>query len=105
MELLKASSILFVLLNPFLISIYLISLIRELPLKVFLAVMLRAHVISGIVFLVFAIMGEGIFENIFHVRFGAFLIFGGIIFLWIGIQSVFSGKFLLVETQAGSRRR
>ena len=99
MELLKASSILFVLLNPFLISIYLISLIRDLSLKEFMKVMIRAHVISGIVFVIFAITGEGIFENIFNVRFGAFLIFGGIIFLWIGIQSVFSGQVVLIDTR------
>ena len=99
MEFVKAASILFVLLNPFLISIYLISLIRELSLKEYLAVMLRAHIISCIVFVLFAINGEKIFENIFHVRFGAFLIFGGIIFLWIGIKSVFTGKFVLVETR------
>jgi small neutral amino acid transporter SnatA (MarC family) len=61
--------------------------------------MVRAHIISGIAFVVFAITGEGIFENIFNVRFGAFLIFGGIIFLWIGIQSVFTGKFILIETR------
>jgi len=98
MELLKASSILFVLLNPFLISIYLISLIRDLSLKEFIKVMIRAHIISGIVFVIFAIAGETVFENIFNVRFGAFLIFGGIIFLWIGIQSIFSGQFILIDT-------
>jgi len=98
MELLKASSILFVLLNPFLISIYLISLIRDLSLREFMKVMIRAHVISGIVFVIFAITGEGVFEHIFNVRFGAFLIFGGIIFLWIGIQSIFSGQVVLIET-------
>jgi small neutral amino acid transporter SnatA (MarC family) len=99
MELLKASSILFVLLNPFLISIYLISLIRDLSLKVFTQVMIRSHVISGVVFVIFAISGERVFEDIFNVRFGAFLIFGGIIFLWIGIQSIFSGQVVLVETR------
>jgi small neutral amino acid transporter SnatA (MarC family) len=99
MELLKASSILFVLLNPFLISIYLISLIRDLSFREFIKVMVRAHIISGIAFVIFAITGEGIFENIFNVRFGAFLIFGGIIFLWIGVQSVFTGKFILIETR------
>lgn len=99
MELLKASSILFVLLNPFLISIYLIDLIRELTLKEFIKVMMRAHLISGAVFVIFAITGESIFEDVFKVRFGAFLIFGGVIFLWIGIQSIFSGKFVLIETR------
>jgi len=98
MELLKASSILFVLLNPFLISIYLISLIKNLSLREFIKVMIRAHVISGIVFVIFAITGETVFENIFNVRFGAFLIFGGIIFLWIGIQSIFSGQIVLIDT-------
>lgn len=98
MELLKASSILFVLLNPFLISIYLISLIRDLSLREFIQVMMRAHIISGIVFIMFAITGERIFEDIFNVRFGAFLIFGGIIFLWIGIQSIFSGQLALIDT-------
>jgi len=98
MELLKASSILFVLLNPFLISIYLISLIKNLSLSEFIKVMIRAHVISGIVFVIFAITGEAIFENIFNVRFGAFMIFGGIIFLWIGIQSIFTGKVVLIDT-------
>lgn len=99
MELLKASSILLVLLNPFLISIYLISLIRDLSLREFMQVMIRAHIISGIVFVIFAVTGEKIFEDVFNVRFGAFLIFGGIIFLWIGIQSIFSGKFVLIETR------
>ncbi|MDX2425113.1 MAG: MarC family protein [Cycloclasticus sp.] len=98
MELIKASTILFVLLNPFLISIYLISLIRDLSLGEFMKVMIRAHLISGIVFIIFALTGEGVFENVFNVRFGAFLIFGGIIFLWIGIQSIFSGKVVLIDT-------
>jgi multiple antibiotic resistance protein len=99
MELLKASTILFVLLNPFLISIYLMSLIRQLSLKDFTKVMIRAHLISGVVFVIFAMTGEGIFEDVFNVRFGAFLIFGGMIFLWIGIQSIFSGQVVLIETR------
>ncbi len=99
MELFKASSILFVLLNPFLISIYLISLIRDLSLNDFIRVMIRAHIISGVVFIIFAVVGEGIFENVFNVRFGAFLIFGGIVFLWIGIQSIFSGQVVLIDTR------
>jgi multiple antibiotic resistance protein len=99
MEILKASSILFVLINPFLISIYLISLIKDLSLREFMHVMMRAHVISAIAFVIFATTGEGIFQHIFNVRFGAFLIFGGIIFLIIGIKSVFSGQVALIDTR------
>ncbi|MBN1379839.1 MAG: MarC family protein [Gammaproteobacteria bacterium] len=99
MELLRSASILFVLLNPFLMSIYLISLIKELSLREFIKVMIRAHLISGIAFVIFAMAGESIFENVFSVRFASFLIFGGIIFLQIGIHSIFSGQFVLVETR------
>ena len=97
-DLLNSASILFVLLNPFLLSIYLISLIRELSFKDFALVMIRAHVISGLVFVLFAVAGESIFEDVFKVRFASFLIFGGIIFLLIGIRSVFSGQLALIET-------
>lgn len=99
MELLKSSSILFVLLNPFLMSIYLISLIRDLSLGEFTKVMIRAHLISGLTFVVFALAGDSIFENVFKVRFASFLIFGGIIFLMIGIRAVFSGQMVLMETR------
>jgi multiple antibiotic resistance protein len=99
MELLKSSSILFVLLNPFLMSVYLITLIRDLSYKDFSSVMLRAHVISGLAFIVFALAGESIFESVFKVRFASFLIFGGILFLIIGIRAVFSGQIVLVETR------
>ena len=98
-ELLKSASLLFVLLNPFLMSIYLISLIKELSLREFTLVMVRAHIISGLAFVLFAVAGESIFENVFQVRFASFLIFGGIIFLLIGIRSVFSGKMALIETR------
>ena len=98
MELLRSASILFVLLNPFLLSIYLISLIKDLSLKDFMGVMIRAHIISGITFVIFALAGESIFENVFNVRFASFLIFGGIVFLLIGINSIFSGKVALLET-------
>ncbi|MGJ8620254.1 MAG: MarC family protein [Methylophilaceae bacterium] len=99
MEIFKASSILFVLLNPFLMSVYLINLIRELPQSDFTKVVIRAHIISFIAFTIFAISGESIFEDIFKVRFASFLIFGGIIFLMIGVKAVFSGQISLLETR------
>ena len=99
MEIFKASSILFILLNPFLMSVYLINLIRELPQRDFTKVVIRAHIISFVAFAIFAISGESIFENVFKVRFASFLIFGGIIFLMIGIKAVFSGQISLFETR------
>jgi multiple antibiotic resistance protein len=99
MEIFKASSILFILLNPFLMSVYLINLIRELPQRDFTKVVIRAHIISFIAFTIFAISGERIFEDVFKVRFASFLIFGGIIFLMIGVKAVFSGQISLLETR------
>ncbi len=99
MEIFKASSILFILLNPFLMSVYLINLIRELPQRDFTKVVIRAHIISFVAFSIFAISGESIFENVFKVRFASFLIFGGIIFLMIGVKAVFSGQISLLETR------
>lgn len=99
MELFKSASLLFVLLNPFLMSIYLIALIRDLSFSDFLRVMVRAHLISVVVFVIFALAGESVFETVFKVRFESFLIFGGIIFLLIGVRSVFSGTIALFETR------
>ncbi len=43
------------------------------------------------VFCVFAIVGDSIFSGIMQVEFASFQIFGGIIFLAIGLQFVFKG--------------
>lgn len=80
-------------------SVYLISLIREFNFRDFSKVMVRTHLISGIVFVLFAVLGDSVFEDIFKVRFASFLIFGGIIFLLIGIRSVFSGPAVFIETR------
>lgn len=95
----KAASLLFVLLNPFLMSVYLVSFIRGLEARDFAAVMRRAHFIALGAFAVFAVAGNSFFENVLQVRFASFLIFGGIIFLMIGVRSVFSGTTALVETR------
>ena len=83
--------LLFALLNPFLMSIYLIDLITDLDMRVFERVLVRGAVISGIVFMLFAWGGDAIFSQYLQVRFASFQVFGGIIFLLIGVRFVFSG--------------
>lgn len=80
------------LLNPFLIIIYLIDLVQETDLKQFSKIIFRASLISMIIFIVFAFAGDYIFANILQIRFSSFLIFGGLIFLFIGIKFVFHGN-------------
>ena len=87
-----ASLLLFLaLLNPFMMSVYLIDLITDLPRTVFVQVLARGALISGAVFALFAWTGDTIFSDVLQVRFASFQVFGGIIFLLIGARLVFTG--------------
>jgi small neutral amino acid transporter SnatA (MarC family) len=88
---LKPALLLFVMLNPFLLSIYLRDLFEDLDRKVFNRVMVRASIIAGAVFLLFAGVGDRIFSDLMGVRFAAFQIFGGVVFGIIGLGYVFRG--------------
>lgn len=87
-----SATLLFVLLNPFLMSIYLLDLISRLNTAAFRAVTTRGAAIAATVFIIFALTGDMIFRNLLHVRFASFLIFGGVIFLVIGIRFVLIGS-------------
>ncbi len=80
--------LIFVLLNPFIMSVYLLALIKEVPFGQFARIMTRAGLISFVVFFLFAWLGEVIFDNVLQIRFLAFMIFGGITFLIIGIRLI-----------------
>jgi len=84
--------VMLVLLNPFLVIVYLIDVVKKLPFKKFSVIIIQAGIFSLIVFVLFALMGDVIFRKILHAEFGSFLIFGGIVFLIIGIQFVFRGE-------------
>jgi multiple antibiotic resistance protein len=87
-----ASLLLFLaLLNPFMMSVYLIDLITDLPRATFVRVLGRGALISGAVFALFAWGGDAIFSDVLQVRFASFQVFGGIIFLLIGARFVFTG--------------
>lgn len=84
----KSALLLFVLLNPFLMSVYLVELIKGMTFRGFSAQLLRAGVISYVVFLIFAWGGEAVFEDVLQVHFLSFMIFGGITFLIIGVRMI-----------------
>ena len=91
LDYLQSGSLLLALLNPFLVIVYLIDVLEKLERKLFQKVLLRAGVIAGIVFCCFSILGDAIFSNVIHAEFASFQIFGGIVFLLIGIQFVLQG--------------
>lgn len=88
----QSVTLLLVLLNPFLLSIYLIDFIQKLSFTQFAQVLMQGTSISCCVFVLFAWLGDAIFQDILQVRFASFLIFGGIVFLIIGIRFVFRGS-------------
>jgi len=53
--------------------------------------MIRAGLIASSVFCCFAILGDAIFSHMVHAEFASFQIFGGVIFLLVGLQYVFYG--------------
>lgn len=90
-EFFRAATLLFVLLNPFLLVIYLVDVIGKLQFSAFVRVLTRAGAIALVVFVLFAILGEAVFVSIVQARFESFQVFGGIVFLLIGLQFVFRG--------------
>lgn len=88
----SAATLLLVLLNPFLLSIYLIDLMDTLDTRTFRRVLVRGSLVSGVAFSVFAVTGDAIFSDLLQVRFASFLIFGGILFLFISIRFVMEGR-------------
>jgi small neutral amino acid transporter SnatA (MarC family) len=90
-DFIKSSALLLIILNPFLIVVYLIDVMQKLERRTFLHVLFRAGIIASIVFCSFAILGDAVFSKIVQVEFASFQIFGGIIFLLIGLQFVFRG--------------
>lgn len=87
----RSVTLLVVLLNPFLMVVYLLSIIREMDRPTFRRVMLRGSLISIAVFAAFAVLGDRLFTDVLQVRFSAFLVFGGVVFLLIALRFIFRG--------------
>lgn len=90
-DFIKSSALLLMLLNPFLVIVYLIDVMEKLNRVQFSMVLVRAGIIASIVFCCFALLGDVVFTQIVQVEFASFQIFGGIVFLLIGLQFVFKG--------------
>lgn len=91
MTFLGALAFFLALLNPFLLSLYLLDLIVRLDSRVFSNMLQRGALIAGLIFSLFAITGDRLFNEVLHVHFESFQIFGGVVFLLIGIRFFFQG--------------
>ena len=90
-EFANATLFLFVLLNPFLLIVYLADPVSRLTLARFATALMGAGIIGIGIFCVFALIGDLIFVRILHARFASFQVFGGLVFLLIALQFVFRG--------------
>jgi small neutral amino acid transporter SnatA (MarC family) len=90
-EFLDSTSLLLALLNPFLLVVYLVDVMESLTSAQLRKVLFRAGLIASTVFCSFAVLGDVIFSELVHAEFASFQIFGGIVFVLIGLQFVFRG--------------
>ncbi|MBD3343543.1 MAG: MarC family protein [Chitinivibrionales bacterium] len=94
-EFLKSIALLVMLLNPFLLIIYIIDVVQKHKKRQFCHILTRAGLIAGVVFCLFSILGDAVFSDIVNAQFASFQIFGGCVFLIIGLQFVFRGPATL----------
>jgi small neutral amino acid transporter SnatA (MarC family) len=102
-EIIQASMLLFILLNPFLMVVYLLDVFEKLPPETFRRVLLRAGLISFLVFSLFALLGDFLFRDVLQAQFASFQVFGGIIFLLIGLQFLFQGNSAIAALRGESQ--
>lgn len=102
-DIIRSVTMLLVLLNPFLIIVYIIDIVKKKSFSEFTKILFRAGVISFIVFSAFAILGDTIFKNVFNASFASFQIFGGIVFLLTGIHFVFKGSASIESLRGESK--
>ncbi|MGA7594869.1 MAG: MarC family protein [Gallionella sp.] len=101
-DFIRSAALMLVLLNPFLVIIYLVDMVEKLDSKRFAHVLVRGSLIASAVFCCFAILGDMIFSSIIQAQFASFQIFGGVIFLLIGLQFVFYGPKAIVALRGES---
>jgi multiple antibiotic resistance protein len=81
-----------VLLSPFALFLYLRPVMKELSNKDFIKVLLKATIISFIIFFIFLASGDIIFRHILNINFESFRIFGGIIIFSIAYLFIMKGQ-------------
>jgi len=103
-EFLKSTALLLMLLNPFLIIIYLIDVVQRMDRWQFARVIVRAALIATAVFWFFAILGDVVFISVVQAEFASFQISGGIVFPLIGLQFVFRGPTAIEILRGDSKQ-
>lgn len=91
-EFFHAITLLLILLNPFLVIVYVMELVQDLNQQTFNRILFRGGIIASGVFTIFALVGDALFTDFLHAEFASFQIFGGIVFLIVGINFMLKGN-------------
>lgn len=91
------------LLNPFLMVVYMTDVFDKLPVATFRSVVIRAGIISIVVFSLSAILGDVMFRVLLQAEFASFQVFGGVVFLMIALRFVFEGNAAIKGLRGESR--
>lgn len=102
-EYVRSAMLLLVLLNPFLVIVYLVDLVEKLDRRTFRRVLVRAGLIASGVFCAFVFLGDAVFSSVIQAEFASFQIFGGVVFMLIGLQFVFRGPKAIEILQGESQ--
>lgn len=102
-QFIRSATLLFVLLNPFFMSIYLFDLIQEMSWREFSKTFVQGAAISAAVFVFVGWGGEALFTNVLQVQFASFLVFGGLLFLVVATRFFFMGPESLRQMRGGTR--
>jgi multiple antibiotic resistance protein len=86
-----------VMLNPFALFLYLRPVMKELPHRVFLKVFFKASLISYLIYVVFLLSQDFLFDTVFQIDFEAFRVFGGIIIFSIAYLFIIKGRTAFVH--------
>lgn len=95
-EFVKSTTLLVIVLNPFALAVYLLDLFRHNSFAQVMRILVRAAAIGGAVFAVFAWAGEAVFTDVLQIRFAAFQVFGGVLFLVLALRFMLTGSQTLV---------
>lgn len=85
------------LLNPFALFLYLQPIMETLSQGDFRRVLVRASLISFLIFWVFMLLGEAIFSDFIQIRFDAFRIFGGVVLFSFAYMMIVRGEKALIQ--------
>lgn len=87
-----------ILLNPFALFIYVIPIKKDRGMWEFTQIMLRATLISTVIYILFALLGQRIFQAL-SINFEAFRIFGGVVLVSFALAFILQGKQSMITTR------